>query len=173
MKKIFALILAVMMIATMSTTAFAATNEGGDTTINIKGTFIGNGGAGDKISVDIAWEGMVFTYTEGAAGEWLPGEHKYAEDDEGTWSTNKGTITVTNHSNTGVTATLSFASAVNGVNGTFSKNSLTLASAANGESLGDVTKAPKDTVEFGISGAAITETKDTLGTITVKIAAAN
>ena len=48
MKKIFALILAVMMIATMSVTAFAAENTGGDTTINVKGTYTGAQGAGDK-----------------------------------------------------------------------------------------------------------------------------
>lgn len=56
MKKIFALILAVMMIATMSVTAFAAENTGGDTTINVKGTYTGAQGAGDKISVDVAWK---------------------------------------------------------------------------------------------------------------------
>ena len=173
MKKIFALILAVMMIATMSVTAFAAENTGGDTTINVKGTYTGAQGAGDKISVDVAWEGMEFTYHEGAAGEWLPSEHKYADDAAGYWSTNKGTITVTNHSNVAVNATLSFASAVDGVIGTFTETSgtendnvLALATAVGTE----VANAPKATAQFGISGAAINETKDTLGTITVTIA---
>ena len=176
MKKIFAILLTVAMLATMSVTAFAAENTGGDTTINVKGTYVGAQGAGEKISVDIAWEGMEFTYTDGAAGEWLPGEHKYADDAEGSWSTNKGTITVTNHSNVAVTATLSFTTAVNGVIGTFTETSgtandnvLTLATAVDTE----VANAPAATAEFAISGAAITETKDELGTITVTIANAS
>ncbi len=167
MKKLFALVLAVMMIATMSVTAFAATNEGGDTSINVKGTYVAAQGAGEKISVDVEWAGMEFTYTEGTAGEWLPNEHKYAANAAGAWSDNKGTVTVTNHSNVAVTATLSFAPAVDGVIGTFDKNTLALASAENTA----VAEAPNDTAQFGISGAAITETKDTLGTITVAIAA--
>ena len=172
MKKIFALILAVMMIATMSTTAFAAetaTNEGGNTTINVEGTFVAaQDGAGTKISVDIAWSGMEFTYYGGVEDAWDPSIHDY-KDTEGYWSTNKGTITVTNHSNTGVTATLSFTPAVVGVIGTFDESVLTLPTAVGT----DVTAAPCADVEFGISGAAITETVDTLGTITVTIAKAD
>ena len=84
------------------------------------------------------------------------------------------TITVTNHSNADVTATLSFTSAVTGVNGTFTEtsgtandNKLELVTAVNTT----VANAPTASAEFGISGAAITE-NTTLGTITVAIATA-
>ena len=178
MKKLFTLVLAIAMIATMSVTAFAAENPatsyGGDTTINVSGTFsAATGSVGEKISVNISWDEMNFTYTAGTKGEWLPGEHKYGDDTAGYWSTNTATITVVNHSNVAVTATLAFASAVDGVIGTFTETSgtendnvLSLATAEGTE----VANAPTATAEFGISGAAITETKDTLGTITVNIA---
>ena len=183
MKKFLAIALAVVMMMALAVPAFAADTspktvgtDGGTATINVSGTYVGAQGAGDKISVDVAWEGMEFTYTEGVAGEWLPNEHKYAEDAAGSWSTNKGTITVKNHSNVAVTATLSFSSAVDGVIGTFTESSgtaddnvLALATAENTT----VAEAPTATAQFGISGAAITETKDTLGTITVTIAKAN
>lgn len=167
MKKIFSIILAVAMLATMSVTAFAAENAGGNTSINVKGNYVPAQDAGEKISVDLIWDAMEFTYTEGAAGEWLPGEHKYADNAAGSWSTDTATITVTNHSNVAVTATLSFVSNVDGVIGTFDKNTLDLASAEGTV----VAEAPQADAEFGISGAAITKTEDTLGTITVAIAA--
>ena len=169
------MILAIVMIATVSMTAFAAeTNDGSSaTSITVKGNFTAAQGVGEKISVDVAWDAMEFTYTEGAKGEWLPGEHKYADDATGSWSTETATITVTNHSNVAVYATLGFTSNVDGVIGTFTEasgtandNILALATAEGTE----VSAAPSASAEFGISGAAITETEDQLGTVTVVIA---
>ena len=174
MKKLLTLVLAIAMIATMSVTAFAAdvTQDGGSATIDVTGTFEAAQGAGDKISVDISWDAMEFTYTEGAKGEWLPGEHKYADNAAGSWSTDTATITVKNHSNVAVTATLAFAPSVEGVIGTFTETSgtendnvLALATAENTA----VENAPTATAEFGISGAGITQDTN-LGTITVSIA---
>ena len=178
MKKLLTLVLAIAMIATMSVTAFAAdvTQDGGSATIDVTGTFEAAQGAGDKISVDISWDAMEFTYTEGAKGEWLPGEHKYADNAAGSWSADTATITVKNHSNVAVTATLAFAPSVEGVIGTFTESSgtendnvLALASAAEGEALGNFDKAPTAAAKFGISGAGITQDTN-LGTITVSIA---
>ena len=170
MKKIISLILALVMIMSLSVTAFAAESntietDGSSATINVKGTFEGAESAGTRISVDVAWSGMEFTYSE-AEKEWDPSIHDYKNKSGAGWSTNKGTITVKNHSNAIVTATFSFTPAVEGVIGTFNESILELPSAV-GTSYGF---APDATVEFGISGAAITETKDTLGTITVTIA---
>ena len=179
MKKIISLILALTLILSMSITAFATeTNSGkleannASQTINVTGTFNAGGAAATKVSVNITWDEMSFTYTGASQGEWNPNDHAYTGSTAGGWSTETATIVVVNHSNTGVTATLSFTSAVEGVIGAFTENSMT----ENDNVLElqtafgtDYNSAPSATAEFGISGAAITESK-TLGTITVAIA---
>lgn len=181
MKKVFALILAVMMIATMSVTAFAAespaTNNGGDTAITVKGTYTGGDTASDVISVGIAWDAMEFTYNAGSEGTWNPTTHKYDNVVAAGWSTDTATITVTNHSNVAVTATLKWEknTALTGtITGTFTETSgtendsvLALATAVGTA----YDAAPSASAEFGISGDAITASGD-LGTITVTIAKA-
>ena len=173
MKKLFAALLAGAMLASMSVTAFAATNDGiTPTDITVNGTYTPGAMADEKISVDIAWDAMNFTYTGASQGTWNPETHAYEGATEGGWSNNTPAITVTNHSNVAVNATLGFTASVDGVIGTFTETSgtendkvLELATAV-GTTLEN---APKATANFGISGAAIDADK-TLGTITVAIA---
>ena len=127
--------------------------------------------ADEKISVDIVWEAMDFTYTAPSQGTWNPATHAYDGQTEGGWSDNTPAITVKNHSNVAVNATLGFTADVTGVVGTFTEasgtandNILELATAEGTE----VANAPTATANFGISGAAIDATQ-TLGTITVTI----
>ena len=176
MKKLFATLLAVAMLASMTVTAFAAeTNTGTqDTEITVNGSFVSGTAGSSVISVDIAWEAMDFTYTGASQGTWNPTTHAYECAIEGGWSDNTPAITVTNHSNVAVNASLSFTSDVDGVIGTFTEASgtendkvLELATAVGTE----VENAPKATAKFGISGAAIDADK-TLGTITVTLAKA-
>ena len=176
MKKLFTTLLAVAMLASMTVTAFAAeTNTGTqDTEITVNGSFVSGTAGSSVISVDIAWEAMDFTYTGASQGTWNPTTHAYEGAIEGGWSDNTPAITVTNHSNVAVNASLSFTSDVDGVIGTFTEASgtendkvLELATAVGTE----VENAPKATAKFGISGAAIDADK-TLGTITVTLAKA-
>lgn len=182
MKKFLAIALAVVMMMALAVPAFAAetvTKNNGSATISVSGTYTDGNAAPDVISVGIAWDAMTFTYTEGSAGTWKPDTHSYEGTTTGGWSTDTATITVTNHSNVAVTATLAWAqnSDLTGtITGTFTETSgtaddkiLELASAAEGESLNNVDKAPTASAEFGISGDAITANA-TLGTITVTIA---
>ena len=127
--------------------------------------------AAEIISVDVAWDAMDFTYTAPSQGTWNPVTHTYEGATEGGWSDNTPAITVTNHSNVAVNATLGFTADVTGVVGTFTEasgtandNILELATAEGTE----VANAPTATANFGISGAAIDATQ-TLGTITVTI----
>lgn len=149
-------------------------NGKGKYNIEISGTYTPGAAADEIISADIAWDAMDFTYTGASQGTWNPANHTYEGATEGGWSNNTPAITVTNHSNVAVNATLDFTPAVDGVFGTFTEvsgtendNILELATAEGTE----VANAPTATANFGISGAAIDADK-TLGTITVAIAKA-
>ena len=175
MKKTLSIILALVLALSLSVTAFAATNDGSSPTdITVNGTYTPGTAADEKISVDIAWEAMDFTYTAESQGTWNPATHTYEGQAAGGWSDNTPAITVTNHSNVAVNATLGFTADVTGVVGTFAEasgtendNILNLATAEGTE----VENAPTATANFGISGAAI-DADQKLGTITVSIAKA-
>ena len=173
MKKSLSIILALVMALSLSVTAFAATNDGSSPTdITVNGTFVSGTAADEKISVDIVWEAMNFTYTAPSQGTWNPVTHTYEGGTEGGWSDNTPAITVKNHSNVAVNATLGFTADVTGVIGTFTEasgtendNILNLATAEGTT----VENAPTATAKFGISGAVI-DSDQKLGTITVTVA---
>ena len=149
-------------------------NGTGKYNIEISGTYTPGAAADEIISADIAWEAMDFTYTGASQGTWNPANHTYEGATEGGWSNNTPAITVTNHSNVAVNATLGFTANVTGVVGTFTEvsgtendNILELAT-AEGTAVAD---APTATANFGISGAAI-DVDQQLGTITVTLAKA-
>ena len=142
--------------------------------IIVTGVYQAGKAADEKISVDIVWDAMDFTYTGASQGTWNPATHAYDGATAGGWSDNTPGITVKNHSNVAVNATLGFKADVAGVVGTFTEASgtendsvLELATAVGTEAA----NAPTATANFGISGAAIDADK-TLGTITVAIAKA-
>ena len=173
MKKALSIILALVMALSLSVTAFAATNDGtSGTDITVNGTYVPGTTGAEQISVDIVWDAMDFTYTGASQGTWNPATHAYDGATAGGWSDNTPGITVKNHSNVAVKATLGFKADVAGVVGTFTETSgtandkvLELATAEGTE----VSAAPTATANFGISGAAIDADK-TLGTITVTVA---
>ena len=142
--------------------------------ITVTGVYQAGTTADEKISVDIVWDAMDFTYTAPSQGTWNPATHTYEGATEGGWSDNTPAITVKNHSNVALNATLGFTPDVTGVVGTFTEasgtandNILELATAVDTE----VSNAPTATANFGISGAAIDADK-ALGTVTVTIAKA-
>lgn len=154
----------------------------GSYSINVNGTYVPR--AGETVSVDVTWGEMNFTYSEASSGVWNPADHNYLNPVTGGWSKNKPEITVTNHSDVGVVAELSFAAASGvSVTGTFYEKSAegetetytpviapkaTLSSAVGTTS----ENAPKKSWYFGIGGDPITKT-GSLGSITVKLAKDN
>lgn len=117
MKKKTALVLTLAMVfslAPLSAYADTITTVGGTASHDVKATYRADssGGAGGTVySVDITWGDMAFTYTA-EAGIWDPATHKTTGAEGGVWTVDSeggNTITVTNHSNTGVTAAFSYA----------------------------------------------------------------
>ena len=116
MKKLFALILSLVMMTVLSVPAFAAqytepkTGMGtGDTAaITVQGTYT-LGSSTPTYSIDITWTNMVFEYTANAT--WNPSTLQ--DEDAGTggsWSAGAegGKVTVSNKSNAPVTVTMTF-----------------------------------------------------------------
>lgn len=175
MKKLLTGILALSLAAAMAIPAFAAENAANndgtqDSVIPVTGTFTNGGAAAaEVISVDIAWEDMAFVYAEKTDGTWNPETHTYENPTEGGWMPKNGSdpkITVTNHSNAEVAALFSFTSATSdGFYGAFAPNALDLPSAEGTQP----ENAPTAQTSFSINSGSVTESKDTLGTITVQV----
>ena len=181
MKKTITAISALALAASLSVTAFAAegsaTNTGTeDTGINVSAEYRPRVRPGQSIFVDIAWDAMSFTYTADSPGTWNPETHQYENATGGQWSWDGATeeksaptITLTNHSDTGVDVALAFATEIEGLTGTFTgdartDNTLTLASAVGT----DPGSAPRATAAFSLSGSGI-DAGGALGTVSVTV----
>lgn len=177
MKKKTALVLTLAMVFSLAPlSAYADTigTAGGTASHDVTATYRADssGGAGGTVySVDITWGDMAFTYTA-EAGIWDPTTHKITDAEGGVWTVDKeggNTITVTNHSNTGVTAAFSYAAAsdFDGITGTFDNASLNLETAVGTA----VDEAPNGTAALSLSGALGSTTADNtkIGTITVTL----
>ena len=178
MKKIFALILAVMMIATMSVTAFAAELDAdkvtGDKSKDVTAYYVAGQSTGPVYMVDIAWGSMEFTYTAASEGTWNPESHTYDGVTAAGWTyaENANKVTVTNHSNAAVSVAITESNLAEGVAFDWDKDNFTLASADNGQGENGAGKPVSDSAELTVSGDLAkpeNNEKVTIGTITVTI----
>ena len=178
MKKVLTLILAAVMALTFVTAASAQTINGG-TSADVKATYTNSSTTPEKVSVDISWGAMSFTYTVSGEKTWDAEEHQYTDTTTAAWTATGNNITVTNHSNKAVTATFAYASenGYTAINGNFSdaanggnaiaNNQVSLNSAVDTA----VNEAPAATVYLNLSGALseATTTATKIGTVTVSI----
>lgn len=158
MKKILCAILVVVMMATVSTTAFAATIETatGSDSADVKGKYV-NAVREDVYSVDVTWGAMEFDYYEGGQ-KWNTESHKWEADPEDpagwTVNNNSNTITLANNSSKAVDATFAFTAKEGyiALAGAFTYNDVALTSALELELPAEDTAAKEYVVTFMPNG---------------------
>ena len=170
MKKLISMILALALILSLSTAAFAAESgkveeSGGKADVTVTGTYVpGTTASGTVFSVDIEWSGMSFTYNAEKASVWDPINHVYSETTPASWE-GQGEIKVTNHSNAKILANSAYVAAEGYESATmiFGDASMKIASAEVGtEQIGTITVKPDGSLPATANGG-------TIGTITVTI----
>ena len=182
MKKLFALILAVLMIASLSVIGFAAEVDGGttgDVNVNVtdkNGNQLKDEDVTDIYYIVVSWNKLNFTFvTEQSIGDlkWDAENHKYANL-VGQWkdADNDGSvITITNHSNATVNISAAFAndsktSDVNlGVTAALTNGDKTLQSAVGTT----VANAPYTTYTVSVNGTPTMLETYKVDTVTVTI----
>lgn len=168
MKKIFALMLTLALVFSLAAVPAYADSTLNNTTTSatqdVKATYDSTGGSSSTIvySVTIVWGAMNFTYHDSS---WNPATHNYSAN----WTADGNTVKVINHSNTDITAKLSYTAkdGFAGIKGDFDKDTLNLNTAV-GTAVGE---APNDTATLTLSGALDKDTaaSTAVGTITVAL----
>lgn len=172
MKKGLTIIFALTFILSFSVSAVAQPLEYSS---DVTATYVSN--SSETIcSVDITWGSLDFIYTEPGHGAWNPNSHTYdGGENIGTWTCDSGEnkITVTNHSNTAITASMDFTAAegYSGITGSFDNATLTLDTAEGTE----VSSAPSGSSTLTLNGALSSSHSSaaSIGTVTVTIDAGN
>ena len=172
MKKFVFILLTLALVLVMSTTAFAETieNNPGSQDINVSAKYVDSVSAPTKYSVDVTWGAMEFTYTVSGTKTWDPETHTYTTSTQPAWTASGNTITVTNHSNTDITASFAFSAltAYNTVTGSFSSTSLMLPT-AEGKAVNDAVLTGKTSLTLGGTLASDITVFTDVGTVIVTI----
>ena len=174
MKRIISVVVAVLLIACLSVSAFATnpiTSVPDTDTKDVR--VLINSGAATTYKVTIEWESLDFTYNLGGTAEWDPDTHTYTAPSGGTpsWAKDSANVKVTNHSNAAVAVDAKFGTTTtmttNGVTATVTDGTFNLPTAV-GTLVAD---APNQTFTVGISGAPTSLNDFTVGTVTVTVSA--
>ena len=172
MKKFVFILLTLALVLVMSTTAFAETieNNPGSQDIDVSAKYVDSVSAPTKYSVDVTWGAMEFTYTVSGTKTWDPETHTYTASTQPAWTASGNTITVTNHSNTDITASFAFSAltAYNTVTGSFSSTSLMLPT-AEGKAVNDAVLTGKTSLTLGGALASDITVFTNVGTVIVTI----
>ena len=160
--------MAVLLALSMTTTAFAAA-PGDSEDIDVTGKYHSTVTEGKVYSVEITWDSMTFTYSETTEKVWNAADHSYTTTTTGAWDKTTANITVTNHSNAVVTATLAYAAVANtGITGSLDTTQKVLAAGVEGKP----NEADALISTLTISGTpteAVTEGGIKIGSITITL----
>lgn len=171
MKKLLTGALALSLALGMSALPALAQEGLEDRNIDVQARYQDGSVTPTVYSVDIAWGEMQFTYNKSGVNVWNPATHEYKLNTDDSWTASGNGITVKNHSNTGVTARLSYASdaAYQTVAGSFNRSELILPSAVGTA----VENAPSGASALTLSGTLPEGTTLTkVGAITITLAGA-
>lgn len=136
MKKLLVVCMSVVLLLSLSVTAWAAASYSYGTGLDsreipVNAKYVSSSEADVVYSVDISWGSMEFTYTAGKAA-WNPADHTYVTSTAAwTYDNDANKITVINHSNAEVACALSYIGEMDSVTGTFDNSTYSFASAAN------------------------------------------
>lgn len=160
MKKAFSFLLAVLLVIAICPQVLATTIEvdNGTTVSDVTGSYEAGAVGGTVISVEIAWNNLDFTYHAASEAVWDPGTCTYSEPIEAGWKESNASITVTNRSNTAISAVPVYQAEAGfeaaGVS--FSSTALQVASAEEGgPQTASITVTPTGTLPEGTSSAVI------------------
>lgn len=179
MKKMIAMLLAIVMVCALSVSVFAAdiTTANGTDSATVYGTYVA-GAQAPEYHVNVTWGTMKFVYTDNAE-TWDEENHKWVSSGDAAWTLAEGatnTIKITSNSSAEVTATLGFTAGANytGVEGvftmvtenvTFANNAFTLPVAAESAAATEynLTFMPSKALANTVT------TEAAIGTITVEL----
>ena len=179
MKKILATVLALAMVFSLSVSALAAPVElkdAEDPSQSVANPISGsvevtvNEGVdtGVVYSVTVAWDDTSVVYQKEGKGTWNPSTHEYDNATEDGWTTNNtASVTVTNHSNAAVTATIATDVMNTGTTYTFSDSGTFNLATAEGTL---VAEAPKDTFTITAGGTPTAGGTDTFNVTITAVA---
>ena len=167
------------MLVFLATSASSANieNNGGNAVSPIKASYeLSSAEIEEVYYVDVAWGSFENTYKTNDVKVWNPETLKY-EIKAGTpeWTSARGanTVSVTNHSNTDITAVISYTpgEGYGDISASFDKSVIALSAPAENS---PYESAPKDSATFSLSGEFSGEAGDTVevGTVTVSLVGA-
>lgn len=180
MKKLIAMLLCVLLVVSMSVTAFATDTGIGEYNPEVKVTITNKNGEpidpAEIYKVEVAWDGLEFQITADKA-EWNTTDLMYDLTNGVLDENESGTVTVTNHSNAAVNVAASFPNNNNSKTSIVSYGITATLSGENGELASAVNQTEAPTKEYtvtpsGTPAAQVPDLTFTVDTIKVTVSVA-